>query len=60
MRLLGQRPRYQEGPPRGPVPLGSPRWGRGFQPDPGTSPDLSAEATLISLQRPHTSGTPGG
>jgi hypothetical protein len=27
MRLLGQRPRYQEGPPRGPSTSGSPRWG---------------------------------
>src|SRR4051812_28442021 len=31
MRLLGQRPRYQEGPPRGPSTRGSPRWGRGGQ-----------------------------
>src|SRR3954447_3173146 len=31
MRLLGQRPRYQEGPPRGPVTSGCPPWGRGSQ-----------------------------
>src|SRR5262249_31528431 len=28
MKLLGQRPRYQEGPPGGPDACGSPRWGR--------------------------------
>src|SRR5512135_2630258 len=28
MKLLGQRPRYQEGPPRGPVPYGGPLRGR--------------------------------
>src|SRR5512142_1921674 len=32
MRLLGQRPRYQEGPPRGPMTSGSPRWGQADQP----------------------------
>jgi len=111
MRLLGQRPRDQEGPlssrymsgrlprkrnrspssrqtrqkggrtyasegrsgpyvvprhdicpdPRGPVPWGSPRWGRGCQRT-EASPDRSAEAALISLSegRDLLRGTSGG
>jgi hypothetical protein len=37
MRLLDQRPRYQEGSPRGPVTWGSPVEGRGCGPDKGFS-----------------------
>ena len=48
MRLLGQRPRYQEGPPRGPVTCGSPLGGVDVNRT-EAPPDRSAEATAISL-----------
>src|SRR5262245_32651865 len=48
MRLLGQRPRYQEGPPRGPATWGSPVGG-GDVKWTGASPDRSAEAPPTSL-----------
>jgi hypothetical protein len=59
MRLLGQRPRYQEGPPRGPATWRSPRWGRGCQADRGSSRSLGGGRSDLALRRPWPRRTPG-
>jgi hypothetical protein len=59
MRLLGQRPRYQEGPPRRPATWGSPRWGRGCQADRGFSRPLGGGHSDLAGRRPWPRRTPG-